>query len=496
MKSYPWDSFWEKLVSKIESKVRSAEILQPRRGGPPRLIGDLRRLSSSKIDSGGNPLFNDLPGDLETYISTGYRRGDLDILKDFGLLYLDQAKYLRRVKHDLRQPNSRMKNAETDDYWHTRAAMSLSTSFIKNWDERIAETRDLSLLPLNDGRWVSATREVYFPKISDGIIIPSDLGLKVLALYPCQNTARAELFTYLGAKRADVDGVRSRILQKYSRSDDGDAISLEASHSHLVFLYHTHQSVDASRYHHIKLYDTEGRFLSPAVADYYFTSEEPHSLWQLCQQNQDPWFTTHISFINSRYLQDPPDNGTDVSWKEWLALVGVRDNPRLTSRESGSLSPLCLHVAEALPSEFLEFLRCAWKSEEDVLLSSGDAVEQMKLLKVQCDGYDKLYSLSRTYLPLPKLQERCSDIMQEDFFPFLYLGESWSSDKENNWVFLTKHLGVGADDNLKFYIDMLYWIQEVQDSIDNPSRILDVYSGIHSRCAEARDQLAARKLVR
>jgi hypothetical protein len=160
---------------------------------------------------------------------------------------------------------------------------------------------------------------------------------------------------------------------------------------------------------------------------------------------------------------------------------------------------VCLHVAKELPSKFLGFLRYAWESEEGSVVSSEGIVDAMKNVEVLCQGEDELQPLSSTYLPLPSLQEKCSAFMDEDFFPFLELGESWSSDEEvDDWSFLKKRLGVGAEDNLQFYIDVLYWMREASGTgqMANPSRILGVYTRIHSRCVEASDRRAARELVR
>lgn len=122
MKEYPWDDFWRRLVDKITAKMAEAEILEPRRRGSPRCIGDLRRISPMSQDSNSEPLFEDLPGTSEMYISTGYEQTDQVILADYGLHLLYHDEFMARVKYDLSLPNSRMKNPLAAADWHTRAA--------------------------------------------------------------------------------------------------------------------------------------------------------------------------------------------------------------------------------------------------------------------------------------------------------------------------------------------------------------------------------------
>lgn len=501
MKSYPWDPFWQKLVDKIDGKVTTAEILQPRRRGSARLIEDLRRLPSSMSDEDGIPLFKDLQGRLEIYISTEYQSSDLKILEEYGLEHMTQAQVLKRVEQDLCEPDSRMKNTTPSDDWHTHAAAAIQRSFDKRWEKRIAETRGLRILPLSDGTWVSAnTCQVIFPETDDGITIPGDVGLSILAPSACENEVRVELFASLGAEHAVVDDVRSRVLGKYRKNRIPSPFNLETSHSHLTFLYRTHQPEYSSQYKHLRLYDTESRLTSPRAADCYFVSEDPYSMWQLSRQGQDEWFKSNVSFFDPRYFQHPPPKGsTDQSWEKWFQSLGVQERPNLVSRDKSSLSLACLHIANELPSKFLGFLQYAWEeSREDMLASSEDIMEALRDLEVLCQGDDTFVKLSDTYLPLPILQEKCSPFMDDNFFPFLELGESWPSDEEvDNWRFLKRHLGVGAEDNLQFYIDMLSWMWAASEGnqIANPLRILEVYTHIHSRCVEARDRPAARGLV-
>lgn len=508
MKTYPWETFWKRLVEKIENRLGTAEILEPRRRGSPRIVSDLNPLVPIHCDLDGHPLFEDLPGRAEKYISTEYRDDDLHILRDYGIAYMAQDAFLERVKHDLSRTNSRMKNPATSQAWHTRAAKSFDLSFRNQWTARIQETKALAILPLTDGRWASSSGcEVFFPVIGDGIHIPVDLELNILALSACGNAERAKLFKNLGAVQANVPDVRQRILLKYGVQKPlpyrPGSVSLEMSYSHLAFLYHTHEEKDVSQLRYLVLFDTEGRARRPSVADCYFANDDPYSLWQLSQEGQDEWFKSNISFVHGKYFQDPPDGDKPLTWKSWLALLGVRDRPQLQGRNGEPLAPACLYVAKQMPSKFLHFLRYAWETEKQSVTSRHDVVNALQSLTVLCQGGATgtavLKPLRDTYLPLPSLQEKSDAFLGKDFFPFLEFGESLTSNvKADNWEFLSSSLGVGRDDNVHFYLDILTYMKKARrgGEMMNPSRVVGIYSRIHSRCEEAPDPAVARQTVR
>jgi hypothetical protein len=493
IRSHPWDRFWKYLVESIESKVRASEFLQPRRGGPPRSIQSLSRLGPQHLQRDGKPLFADLPGPFEKYISTGYEGSDLDILSKYSLSYMNQSDAIARLRHDLDISESRMKDPSTSNDWHTRASKLINTCFEKSWDSSIPETRALDLIPLSDGRWVSAAQTVCFPVVQGNIAIPRDLRLALIQPLPCENPDRVKLFKNLGAKTASVTSVRRLILRQYSRQA---SILLGASRSHLSFLYQTHKDRTPGEYEVLRLWDTKDDFVSLNETDVYFVAEQPNSLWQIFLRSGDDWMRTHISFLNAEYLCDPPKNSDDMPWDSWLFHIGVRMHPRLVCRDGASLSPLCHHVAKNLPSEFMNFLQWTWEFSKPIL--SDGSVKELKDLRVRCQGLEELQRLSSTYLPLPRLKECCQELMQEDSFPFLDLDEPWSSEQTEKWGFLKDDLGVGADESLQFYIDMLKWMMEAEslEQEGNPWRVVSVYLRIHSRCEEARDPKAAKDDVR
>lgn len=505
MKTYPWDDFWKRLVGKITTKIEQAWIIEPRRRGAPRLTKDLRRVPTMSQDIDGDPLFGDLPGASEIYVSTRYLLSDLLKLEEYDLRVLRQQDFIERAKYDISLASSRMKDPNTVATWHTRAANALSLSWEESWPSDIARTKELRMLPLIDGRWVAANDgPVYLPTLDSGITIPNNIGLQMLATSACVNSKRVELFKNLGACHAAMKDVRTRILEKYAR---GETMNPEASRANLVFLYQTctHQPDAFKQYSHVKLYDTESNLYSPLRIDFYFPSDDLFSPWQLSLRNEskpdrDP-LLEFLSYVNSAYLDNAPETSGSLSWREWLEGLGVRRRPRLVRRGETSLTSLCIYIAEKMPESFLGFLQYAWESEKSSLLESKDAVEKLKQTDVLCNREDgEQHWLEETYLPLPSLRQTASDLMEGEEFPFLWLQESSLGDGDlGPWGFLKQDLGVGFQDDTKFYADMLYHIQvqaKRDENIERHERVIEIYGRIYSRIGESKDRALLEMKVR
>lgn len=505
LKTYPWDDFWKRLVDKITTMIEQAEIIEPRRRGAPRRTQDLRRVPAMSNDICGNPLFEDLLGASEIYVSTGYLWTDLLTLEDYGLRVLLQNQFIERAKYDLSLASSRMKDPKTGAIWHTRAANALNLSWKKAWTGEISRTKELRILPLTDGRWVAAyDGPVYLPTLDSGITVPSNIGLQILATSACANSERLELFKNLGACHAAVEDIRTRILKKYAC---GETMDLEASRANLVFLYQTctHHPDAFKQYRFVKLYDTGGESYSPLRRDFYFPSDDLFSPWQLSLRNKskqgyDP-LHFFLAYVHSAYLDNAPQASGRLSWREWLEGLGVRRRPGLVEQGGTSLSYLCTYTAENMPESFLGFLKYAWESEKSPVLESKDAVEELKKTHVLCNSEDgDQFRLEETYLPLPSLRERASDLMEGEDFPFLWLGESSLGDEDlGPWGFLKRDLGVGFQDDWKFYTDMLYHIhlqRKVNGNIERHERVIEIYSRIYSRIGESKERALLEKQVR
>ncbi|OTA86918.1 hypothetical protein M434DRAFT_399722 [Hypoxylon sp. CO27-5] len=489
-----WDPFWQKLVDKIRQKISNEDVLVLRTGTSLRKIQQGRRLYSMLLDQHGDPLFDDLPGDKASYLSTFYLSKHLDLLKDYGLDYLYQDEFRERVKNDLLSSTSRMRST-TDNDWHTRTARCLNFPFEKGWVNDMAETKALQIIPLTDGRWVSQAKfEVYFAELSNGLQIPTGLGFHLVDPAAARLPERKALFTNLGVQEASVDKIRNKILLTYQSTGPRN---LEASLSHLKFLYLTHNSKHSTfTYQGISLYDTSEE-LCPKGHDIHCLDTAQYSLWQLRNKvdaDKLRHWPKNIHFTNKKYLENTPSGPQqhDVVWKDWLhQYLGVRRHPRIfklsvLGHDVSALSEECQFVAENLPSELLGFLRYSWNSEKFGI--TPERTEALKALSVPCQG-EEMVPLSETYLPSPQILERRGEFMRNgEFFPLLDFGDD--SGKLSQWDFLLD-FGVKTSPDLDFYIDILEHIQfsnpDPSDLVD-PSRVLHLYLRIQMECSDTSDE--------
>ncbi|KAI5865504.1 hypothetical protein GGS23DRAFT_559520 [Durotheca rogersii] len=486
LSDYPWDPFWRKLVDKIKDRITDEDILLLRDGTTLRKISRAERLYSTYCDQLGLPLFDDLSGNLARYLSQSYGWKDLDLLSDYGLDYMAQDQFIARVRNDLSSPTSRMRSPSSSDDWHERAARCLSLSFRKGWTNRIAETKELKLIPLIDGSWVDSRHDVYFAVTSNCLKIPTDLGLSLVHPDAAKLADRKQLFRNLGVKYASVEDIRTRIFQRYK---PGIEISIDTSRSHLEFLYRTCDSKSFLFFPGMFLYNTLGVCLPTEGNVFYLVDNARYGLWELhlkVDENKRPrWPGIH--FLSEKYFENPP-NEERLPWKAWLHLyLGVRKVPRLVVPHTAELSEECLFVAEHLSSELLGFLRYSW-SHRDFSVTP-EHMDMLKALEVPCLG-GQLEILSKTYLPSTAIFKRHNEFMRlGEFFPILDIRDDFDTLSQDDFL---REIGVkDISPDLDFYLDVLYYIKlshpEPSDLVDS-SRILRLYLRILAECLDPSDE--------
>ncbi|KAI1467613.1 uncharacterized protein F4812DRAFT_471586 [Daldinia caldariorum] len=480
-----WDTFWLRLVHKIKGLISDENIMILRDSMTPRKIYQTRRVSHMMSDQHGNPLFDDLQGDKACYISPYYKSNDLDLLNDYKLSFMYQNEWLERVARDLLSGSSRMRSADTDADWHTRAAKTLSSSFENKWVDQIAETKSLELIPLVNGRWVSPSKvDVHFATMENGVAIPTDIGFHLIDPAAEKIPNRKELFLHLGAKYASATDVRVKISKLY-RGGGVTGVNYEASLSHLKFLYLTHDAcpMPLSPVPYLWLWDNRGSWYPLAKNDSYSDT----GFWELVPKTKEPLHWEGFHFINEKYFEDGPGHGTQckLTWREWLqTCLGIRDRGRIVNQDGSNLSNECLFVSKSIPSKFLEFLKQGWAEEKDSL--KPQLMEILRNQIVPCQNFPFKIELSKTYIPTQTLLKARGEFIQEgDVFPFLDLGEN--SGPMSQWEFL-HDLGVISSLDIRFYFDILdYKLYQYHEkpgsSIDIPL-IASLYKHIHMKCVE------------
>ena len=485
-------SFWAETVTSIRNQIERTPVVRSRGRGDLRPIKELRYRFDTNNDKSGQPLFADLPKEL--YLSDRYLVKDRDLLNNFGMNPLFMDEIVRLLEQDLRiasKGKSKMKGKDTDENWHTRAAILLQLPFQKSWTERISELKQLDLIPLQDGGWVVATAgPIYFPTV-DGILIPRGLDLQLVEQSAAENKERARLFKFLDVKWAEAEEIRSKIFEIYKTSRHSEQVTLDMSREQLHFLYLTHHGAEDWNYlDRIQIYDEDGEMRYPGKFDLHIPDDHPCSPRVLFGDNgigED----TEVYLIANAYLTEVPDTppGTDLTWTEWLHdYIGVRRELRLVNREESELSLSCKWIAENRRDSFLDFLKHLWLIEGHIVQGSQDIRLELTGINIPCvDG--RTQELQETYLPLPSLQDYCSRFMDEDeFFPFIQLPEDGGNEGIlAQWSFLAE-FGVGVNYDLDFRLHVLCLKSQIcASSIQNTSQLAALYLSIDASQQDSGD---------
>ena len=229
-----YDPFWAQLCPQIVRLLKETRVLRPWSGGPLKRPDQLKWVRNYFLDEAGNPLFKDMPD--EVYLSSEYELNDvlqLDILAVSELSFGDIS---TRVRADLDGPSSRWKSSTTSDDWVTRSASMLMRPYHHRHSSNteILMLESLPLIPLQDGSWVPVTSKSIFHPDSDGVPVPTDLGLQLVEPQALKNSARKSLFKRFGLQHCVPEDVIALILKKYNRWSNAP---LQTSVSHLRYLY-------------------------------------------------------------------------------------------------------------------------------------------------------------------------------------------------------------------------------------------------------------------
>lgn len=180
--------------------------------------------------------------------------------------------------------------------------------------------------------------------------------------------------------------------------------------------------------------------------------------------------------------------------------MGTQDLPPV-GEKSTSLLKKCLTLAEKDPKATVPYIRTLWNRDGTQGKELLSQIVGLKKIRVLCEK-EMRWPLSKCYLPTTKLRFLCKRYMLEDEeFPFIELEKPLTSDEGvGPWAFLQSHFGVKANDDLDFYLDLLYFIRRHNSKesrgVEFPRRILELYLRIYAVCRQASDFPKARHKVR
>ena len=503
--SHHWDRLWSSLVDKIKDLLEDESVLRTRDRGELRPISELRRRLPVHNDQFGAPLLQDSYPEL--YLSDKYQNSDIDVLEEFGLSTLMRLEIVELAKRDLARSDSRIRNSSMTSDWHGRVSRLLSIPWtLKNKElgnRSRAATRKLHLIPLINGSWAAATKEIMWADIN-GIPIPRDLGLRLVCPDAKESDERKRLFDYLGVQSASAQVVRGLVFDKYRRNKA--TIDIAMSKEHLRFLYLTDiptAKLSKAEKDVLAVFDSMGAMVIPSLSVVYKEDNQPYGAYQLL--GIIGAVLARVSFLNSAYLDDPPEkpSGRTLSWTKWLHdVLGIRRHVRLYDSSSKSLSEEFQYIKKHRRDMLLGYLKHVWPIEGDLVKSDEKALGILRHTDIPSLNEDNEVSPCEASLPLQELRRVCKRFTGGDKAYFLSLpdlvDEIDDAELLVSWGFLAVDLGIGFRDDLDFRLNLITILQDSSDKTPAPEislRAASLYQYIEAACVASEDPSSARSRV-
>jgi hypothetical protein len=405
------------------------------------------------------------------------------------------------VKRDLQAgpEHSRIKSPNTDDDWHTRACNLLNMAWRQSWSPSIRSLKQLDIIPLQDGSWVSPDiGDVFYPKYGT-VVVPKDLGMRLVDPMATRNETRCGFFDNLGVHRIDVpivSNIRERILSPPTLF--GTIPSPESSVERMRFLFLTQHLYpeEGNLSGKFTVYNHLGVAKNPSLTDLYISNDDPYGAELFLRQKG-----RQVNCVNSRYFLEIPTIApdSDLTLHRWMhKYLGIRQHLRLVSSDRNSLSVECLNTADTRPAEFLGFLGHLWPFEGHIVLMTAPLLKALKETRVLCRN-EKMEKLCNTYLPLKPLLDVHTRFLGDEYFPFIQSSESFGQDEISHlWSFLVRNLGVGNKDDVSFQLKLLRklkWANLDAERLDNPSRVIDLYQSLDACLRISQNRQAEKRKI-
>jgi hypothetical protein len=451
---------WKRIEKKIHELLKDRPVLRGQSHGPLRPVSQLKKVGELFIYD-GKPLVADL--DDEMYLASEYQVEDIAALESLGLDNMKFSAALPRLQCDLDKgiKKSKFQSTPATDDWHKKTAKLLLFPF---GDERKRPfpdgVRKLPCIPLKNGVWTANTNgDVYFPR-TEGILIPDDLGLRIVDEESSKIPIRKELFIALGVEPALLQDIGTLVLKRY----DGDSdITFEKSLNDLQFLYSAHSKNLTAQFGKSNSFVVFDYLASPTrcnEVDLYLQSDEEYSFEKLI----GPVLSTDLaphgwvgSLIHPDYckrieLPHEKRSGSHPSFKTWLQnVVGVLNHPRLVSpKDPTQLSPVFQYIIKERPEKLLGTLKAHWASYAAAMSTELASTISEVIVPSTNIGPKRL---KETFIPSETLMINCGKFVDVQNFPFLKLENGMDFE---GWKFL-KAFHVGIEDNLDFWLQVLYY---------------------------------------
>ncbi|KAK3329233.1 hypothetical protein B0H66DRAFT_488127 [Apodospora peruviana] len=226
------------LTIKLLAEMPILESMSANEMGIPRT---LTMVPPRFSDGSSLPMFMDFGARsrAQSYLSSGYRTVDLPLLRRLGVREMSDDDFLDSIAAAIvRWP---VEFRRHPDEWHSNLASHLM-SLLASHPEKLGTVAALPVIPLCDGRWVSARDSiaVFGSTVPGKAPIPQGIDATQVSPAAYDDPNRKFLFTMLGVSEVSSHTVCEQLaLMHESPSFDPKAIPGETLISHVAYMYNS-----------------------------------------------------------------------------------------------------------------------------------------------------------------------------------------------------------------------------------------------------------------
>ncbi|KAI9923714.1 hypothetical protein MW887_008341 [Aspergillus wentii] len=438
--------FFKQLEDSIMQRLRAKPILRSETGDLA-IPSNLFYVPSHFRGDNGAPLTL-CDATASMYLSREYSPSDWPLLENLGVRLLRVGDFVDQLSdahvfHQNHEPEATQ--------WHIRVARAI----VQQSDREVCipRLRQLSLIPLHNGRWASAVEGNLFLPSALCHSIPEGFDAWEVDSAVTLDQDRMHLMQLLHVRPFDATAIQQIVAEKLVMPEQAMTLSEEQLIKAAVFLFVTGWSnTDAADPHVATDQDSRPR---PA-SSVYLPSKSPYSASELLKQRNGSFFLKEAYF--SAGVTD------EVGWKTWLSTnFGLSEIPRLQAESAEGTVSLSIDFAflvhNARPVDWLRLLKIH-HVQDDSYLKNENIRTALQSVKVPCHGGGML-PLGDTYLPY-------ADFLGHGTSPFLQI------PLDDDWSFL-ELLGVSVKRDIGFCTRLL---KHVSGGDPSQVRLDAIYSDI------------------
>ena len=384
------NEFWRKLKQGIFVGLARNEILESRHNGQLCRPETLYYIGTGfRLD--GMPLVED-ERSAQRHLSFLYDSGVLTILYDMGLKRMGINYFVHELKEIIvRVGNSYLESQSRE--WHSKLA-----DVLRLYNPNRSSLSDLPLIPLRDGRWVTAShRHVFLEEDRSISTIPGGLDIHLVQAEACRDPRRKALFIWLGIRECDRGEVCRMIIERYSSPR---LPTLVDAVDDAIYLFKTPRLSRITAVGRLLLVGGPPSLVFKNGHDLYV--EEPNQTSIISRYAENPAST--MPLLHPMYISKVRELGQESEFVSWICSnLGVSTKPRLVDRHR-RLTPEFTFLKANAGKDLLLLLRDSWEFYASQLEHSDSVLKNaLKEMNVVCTD-EQLRPLSETILPREPLR--------------------------------------------------------------------------------------------